>query len=523
VIDPSLGRSRQPGLVRGLGFALSGPGRAPLLLVLALYVLLRVPSWFEPHWYTDEAGYATTAWLSTHGQSLYLTVWNNKPPLLFWIYDLALSWFGPTELGIHLLSTVAGVLALAALWQLLRRRGQGPRLWVPLLVAAVLIGTPILNGDLAMPEGFLIAPEAWAMVLLTMTLSNPDRRGQWLLAAGSGVLFGAACLIQQTAIAPAATAAALLLVFRGRRGLGQTVALVGALVAVVGAGLAPYLVSAGLHNLFFFLVQSFESYTAGSLPVGPATLIPRALGLVLLLAGILTTRGYNPTRRVGLAWLGADLVGYVLPNRAYPHFLLPAVVPACLLLGLAVLPGWGWWRGHVRLLPLVAALLVATALWVEVVASQVSAGSLYTVEREGTYLPLFVERATGQISADQYTVDYNTEALGERLAVAWIDQHHLRGATAVVWSVDAWAYILANLKPEVPATPIYVDSDWLGTNKLIRLVKAARPELVVLTPDAASAFGPIQPLLDRDYHRVERSAHGSVWIIDSAVARFDGG
>ncbi|MDA8330498.1 MAG: hypothetical protein M0027_04705, partial [Candidatus Dormibacteraeota bacterium] len=44
-----------------------------LLAALVLFLLLRIPSWFEPHWYTDEAGYANTAYLAAHGRVLYLT------------------------------------------------------------------------------------------------------------------------------------------------------------------------------------------------------------------------------------------------------------------------------------------------------------------------------------------------------------------------------------------------------------------------------------------------------------------
>jgi hypothetical protein len=523
VTGSSLEDSRKPSVASRLGWGLTRPAIAPLFWVLLLYVLLRVPSWFEPHWYTDEAGYATTAWLSTHGKELYVTVWNNKPPLLFWIYDLALRLFGPSELGIHLLSTVAGGIALAALWKLLGLRCHGLRLWLPLVGAALLLGTPIFNGDLALPENFLIAPEAWAMVLLVLTLSSPGRRGQWLLPAGSGILFGLACLIQQTALGPAAAATVLLLVLRGRRGLGQAVFLVVGLAVAVGVGVAPSLISAGFHNVFRFLVQSIGSYTTASLPVDPATLISRGLALLLLLAGIISSRGYDPLRRVGLVWLAANLIEYVLPNRDYAHFLLPAVVPACLLLGLVVWPGWRWLRGHLRQLPLVAAVVLATLLWVQLFSSQIEQGSLYTAQREVEYLPLFINYETGRISPDTYISWYDTEALGETLAVQWVDRHHLRGATAVVWSADSWAYLLADLKPVVPAPPIYVDSEWLGTTQLLKRVTAARPELVILTPDAVSAFGPIQTLLDHDYRLVERSAHGSVWLLDSAVTRVEGG
>lgn len=71
---------------QALGTASDRPGRLrwrlpwSLTVPVVLLLLLRLPSLFEPHWYTDEAGYANTAWLMMHGKVLYLSVWNNKPP-----------------------------------------------------------------------------------------------------------------------------------------------------------------------------------------------------------------------------------------------------------------------------------------------------------------------------------------------------------------------------------------------------------------------------------------------------------
>ena len=45
------------------------------------FTLARLPSFFEPHWYSDEAGYATVARELLRGKTLYFDTWNNKPPL----------------------------------------------------------------------------------------------------------------------------------------------------------------------------------------------------------------------------------------------------------------------------------------------------------------------------------------------------------------------------------------------------------------------------------------------------------
>ena len=477
-------------------------------LPFVLYVGLRVPSLFEPHWYSDEAGYATTAWFSTHGMALYQTIWNNKPPLLFWIYDLALGAFGPSELGIHLLSTLSGLVALSALWWALRGRASGWRRAAPMLAAAILLSIPFLGGDLALPENFLIAPEALGMVLLLEGLER--RQTPWFIAAGA--MLAAAVLIQQTALA-AVGAAALLVAVRPEPGRGRNLVSL-LLVTVIGvtAGLAPYLVSAGPARVWFLLAGSYREYTSASLLISPLTLLPRALAGVLLLAGAMGRRRDSALSHLAAVWLVADLFAYLLPNRPYAHFLLPAVIPACLVAASVRPPRWltaPRWRE----LALPASGAVCLATWVTLFAMNASGlfGGLLTLE----YIPLSVGRAVGAFSASQYLAAFGLETLGEAQAVDFIRGHHLEGATAVVWSPDSWPYLLGRLRPVLPTPAIYMDAAWLGERGLLDRIRSSLPELVVV--DGSSVPTALRSLLSSSYRVVERGAGGSaIWLRGTA-------
>src|SRR3989442_10007558 len=90
---------------------------APGLLV---YSICRIPSFFEPHWYTDEAGYATTARAGLRGLPLYVQARNNNPPLPIWAVALPLSLFGSREARFHAPTFVSGPRALVAAGPLAR-------------------------------------------------------------------------------------------------------------------------------------------------------------------------------------------------------------------------------------------------------------------------------------------------------------------------------------------------------------------------------------------------------------------
>lgn len=58
----------------------------PFFIAVTAFIILRLPSLFEPHWYGDEAVYAAVAHAIEKGRTLYVDVWDNKPPGIYFIY-----------------------------------------------------------------------------------------------------------------------------------------------------------------------------------------------------------------------------------------------------------------------------------------------------------------------------------------------------------------------------------------------------------------------------------------------------
>ncbi len=503
----------------------SAPGRGfdrlALLAPTVLYVLLRVPTWFEPRWYTDESGYASTAWMTLHGKVLYLSAWNNKPPVLFWIYDAALRWFGPSETALHIFSTLAGLLAVAGVWLLARQALGSRRALAAGLLVAILIGTPAFNGDLALPENFLIAPTIWGMVAIFAASRSDRGRAQWW-GALAGALFGVGMLIQQTVLADFLAAAMTLVFVSPKRFWRPVLALAVTAALVVGLVLTPYVVRAGLHNVSFYLVTSFAGYTSGTLHPSVGSLMPRAIALALLVAGTLLLRKRASFFHLLMwVWLGALLLAYVIPNRPYIHFLLPACVPAALLLASIelgsyrrILAGAG-----ARWAPLLASVGLSAVLWTMVIGSNLTTGSLFTFKLAAEYYPVFVGRATGAIGHAQFVKAYNPAAASEDQAAAWLRRHGLAGATAVVWSPDAWVYLTTPLRSMLPAGPIYVDQFWMGTTSLYHRVESMQPEVFIATAGYYNTLGPLSRFLQERYRQVARYPYAKLWVRADLAAK----
>ncbi len=507
-VAPPDGTSRRRARGRRLSLALG--------LVLLLFVVLRAPSWFEPHWYTDEAGYATTAWLAMHGSSLYGTVWNNKPPLLFWAYGAVLSLFGPSELGLHLMSTLLGLVALVGLWWLASDLVGPRRAVVAVLLAAVPLGLPIINAELALPESLLIAPATWGMVATLAAGRADGRRLAIALGAGAGACFAAAILLQQTAVAETLAACLWLLLLPGGRGRRALFALAGTAVILVGGALAPYLISVGPGNVVYFLITSYGGYAGQSVGTSLATILPRAVALLLIPLGAIWGRG-EPEHgwRLVWIWVAASALTAALPNRPYIFFTIPLVIPLALLAARVPDPRrWRWpglavrrWRrGGV-----VLAALVACALWGQLLAT---GGGLaaYTTGITLGYYQNFAAHVLGHESELSYQDFFDYRAAGEKDAAAWIRQHGLHGQSALAWSSDAWVYLLAGVEPVVPTPALYVDEMWLGPAGVMDWVEAKRPVVVVTTPSSLYVYPQIVPYLKQFYVEVYHPHESQVWV-----------
>ena len=61
-----------------------------ILIVIAIFVFLRIPSLFEGFWYPDEGFYAAQAEAILKGKELYIGAWDHKPPMMVWIYTCLL-------------------------------------------------------------------------------------------------------------------------------------------------------------------------------------------------------------------------------------------------------------------------------------------------------------------------------------------------------------------------------------------------------------------------------------------------
>jgi len=455
-------------------------GNLHLILPVALYLLLRMPSLIEPQSYQDEAGYASTVWLTHLGYGLYVDAWNNKPPLLFGIFGLSRLLWGTNEAGLHAISVMSGLATMAAaLWGMARLYSARAALWSG-LVLALVIGSPAFDGNLALPESLLIGPATVGVVWFVCSCADPSaRRPRVLVLVLIGLLLASAALIQQTALADFAAIMLWCLVRRNWRTmliLGGTVMTTGVVV------LAPFVISAGAHNVWFALVSSYVPYLNYSLHAQIASLVFRIVAIAAMVAAAWYFRNADDSRfELVRIWATALLFAAIAEGYAYEHFLLPLMVPLVMLVTGILSRHRDQLLRRMRRPRVVLAgatfALIASAGW-----SLFAAGYRSMVGSAGYYANA-LSYMSGSISKVEYDGSFGAEIVGEQQAEQWISSHGMVGATAMLWTNLAWPLVDEELVPPTRSGPLYVTlalED--GTVDILARMEASPPQLILITP-----------------------------------------
>ncbi len=167
-----------------------------IIFISFLFFIIRLPSLFEPLWYGDEGVYQTIGIALNHGKLLYKDIFDNKPPLLYWLY----SFFHSDQFTIRLVSLIFGVLSVLIFFLLAKKlfRNNTKIRFLTTLIFAVLFGSPTLEGNIANAENFMLLPIlVSALIIINYKSRSLISHLSFLI---SGLLLGFAFLFKVVAV-----------------------------------------------------------------------------------------------------------------------------------------------------------------------------------------------------------------------------------------------------------------------------------------------------------------------------------
>ena len=303
-----------------------------LLLLAVLFLLLRLPSLFEPYWYGDEGVYLTIGQALNHGEVLYQQIHDNKPPTLYYLAAL-----GQTVFGFRLL-LMLWMIPTIYIFYLLSKKFLSLKLaQTSTLLFLILTSIPLVEGNIANAEIFMLLPTLLG-VYFAFTAS---KYFHYLIA---GFLLGFAFTIKIPVLFEFLFLAFWLVIHQYKKlkllivnlfyfslGFTTPIFLFGLYYLISGA-FQQFIVAALLQNFGYLSSWTTgthsSSATSGGLTIRAAFLIFSFIFLFLLYYKKIISRQLTFI----LLWFAATLFGVLLSGRPYPHYLIQLLPPLSLLI-----------------------------------------------------------------------------------------------------------------------------------------------------------------------------------------------
>ena len=481
-----------------------------LTILLAIVLLLRIPSFFEPFSYGDEMIYLALGEGIRQGLVLYRDIHDNKPPLIYLLAAVAgnVFWFKVILAFWHLATTVI-FWKLAQVLFPKRQRLQK----VATSIFAISTSIPLLEGNIVNSELLMIGPIMLAFYLLLGKPLVPKNLFK------AGLLFSIASLFK----IPAAFDLPTIIVFWLITGSLKTkdfkkvfkdslYLILGFLLPILATffwyylrgGLREYLVAAYLQNVGY--LSSFrpgdvqKPFLVRNLP-----LLTRA-GIVALatLAVAFYRRRLSKPFIFLTVWLLFTLFAVTLSERPYPHYLVQSAAPVSFLL--AIFFTQKTLEQTLVILPLGLAFFVPLyyRFW------------YYSTT---PYYLRFIKLATGRIDKQTYLKSFGDHVPRAYQIADFITESTRRDERIFVWGDDSQLiYALSRRLPPIRYVAQYHINDFSSQDEVFEALKKQKPKLVIILPKAPS-FPRLTMYLRENYILVNTLDGAQIWSLISPKVR----
>jgi 4-amino-4-deoxy-L-arabinose transferase-like glycosyltransferase len=463
-----------------------------LLASSLIFFFLRLPSLIEPHWYGDEGIYQVIGKSLNNGRLLYSQIWDNKPPLLYLTYAL----FNGEQFSVRLFSLIIGIVTILMFYKLTSVLFKNLKASIAsTLVFTLLFATPIIEGNIANAENFMLLPIIAAAILVYKYADNKTQRSSknnFLAMLSAGLLLGIAFLFKAVAVFDFVALFLFLhiTVSQKRFSLKHLRRSVFTYYRNNSHFLNPFalgfLLPLTLTALYFFVNRTFLDFTTavfsnnlGYVGYANQLIIPQGfLILKLLLVSAATTIIYLKRRLFSkvelfiLLWFVFSLFNTYFSGRAYTHYALLLLPSWCLLLGLLLTKTGKQLKVLFLLLMVISALLVTRTFNPNIT----KAFSYY-----GNALSFLL----GGKDIHSYRAFFDKKTPRDYAIASFIKTHTTQDDKVLVWGDSAQIYALSDKHPIGRYTVSYhitrTESALTETRSVLR---EAKPKYVIILKEA---------------------------------------
>ncbi len=501
-----------------------------LLVLFAIIVILRIPNFFEPYWYGDEAIYLTLGNALREGGKLYTTIIDHKTPL---IYYLAMV---PNQFYFRLLNLVWMLITTALFFKLAKTLFKKISLaWLASFILVIFTTLPWLEGHIPNGELFVMGFVMVGAVLFSQssvwqeffqssktTLKKISPLRDQLSLLGAGVFMGLGILTKVPAILDVAAFLAIfwLILFGKLISPGANVKTVWQkFISLVGKGLwfvAGLLIPIALSILYFVSVGSGKDYLDygllynfrysqswshdfGSEFLNFAFSMPGktiVLFTIFLLISLNTKELKKRTQFIAIYFI-FTLYSVLLSSRPYPHYFIQMVPSAALLL-VEMIARWRNWR------------TLGLGIGLFALTGYVMLSFGFKPYEVTWYYKQFYRYATLQISKEEYENSFDGNIADNRKISKLIKEMGIK--KIFIWGTNPLLYAQSQTVPTSRFTVSFHIKDFADHNRTFAQIVAEKPQLIVVMNNENEKFPTLEAYLAKYYIPNTNFTHMTVYL-----------
>lgn len=447
--------------------------RATYFLIIASFIffLLRLPSLFEPYWYGDEGIYEVIGNGLRHGRLLYTTIWDNKPPLLYYIF----AFFSGNQDAVRAFSLIVGIATFITFFFVAQKLFNTEKAqFIATGIFGFLFATPILEGNIANAENFMLLPILLSALIILKIIFHTHHKPSvhsYKPLVLSGFLLGFAFLLKVVAVFDFAAFFIFLFfaTYHNVKHIRNQIPLLASFLGGFGIPIAWTFLWFLVHGrIKDFIVSAFLS-NVGYVNYGNTFIIPQGLLIIkVLLLGACIIFLFKKRHIISLQsifillWLAFSIFNALFSQRGYTHYLL--VILSSFSLGIGYIM---YNKKFIR--PIIAFLVLVGII------ELISLGYYY-----GNFLMLVAQQKTYR----QYIASFDKVATVRDYTLAeYINLHKKSGDSLFVWGDSGQLYGLTHMTPPGKYIVKYhMISSRQSLLETAQALKKVSPTFVVILP-----------------------------------------
>lgn len=458
-----------------------------LTTIIAVFILLRIPSLIEPLWYGDEAIYQVVGDALNSGRVLYLEIWDNKPPLLYYIYALANS----DMYIIKLLSLIFGALSIIPFFLLAKKLFKDKYAYLSTSLYAILFSIPLLEGNIANAENFMLLPVITSAMLIYKKVlnNNTTPRSLQITYFIAGLLLGISFMLKIVAVFD--LFAFLLFIFiyifySKNHPAGfkiKTKKIIDTFFMICTGFILPLL----FFTIYFYLNGSFTSFiqsaffeNIGYVEYANTLIIPQGLlilkVIILLILVILIFRNAKSMSSPVLfifIWFTFSLWNALFSGRAWTHYLL-TVLPSFSLL-------FSFLFYKQKTIKTVTIIAIAVLIYFSHTHFRLDTRSFSNSMR---YYINFLQYTSGNLSVNDYRSFFDQDVLRDYAIAKYLNSKSTPADNIFIWGNNPQIYHLSDKLPPGRYTVAYhVIQNPGATGETKKTLQKSDPKYIVILED----------------------------------------